>query len=93
MPTHASPIKYERKSRKRHIRNRAVLSGLKTWVKKLNTALIDRKPEEARSLLMSTVSALDRAVTKGIIERNTAARKVSRLTIKVNKLLSAEKSA
>ncbi len=93
MAEHASALKQERSSRKRHERNRAVLSGLKTWVKKLNLALSDKKLDEARSLLSKTTSAFDRAVTKGIIHRNTASRKVSRLTVKVKKMLSAEKSA
>jgi small subunit ribosomal protein S20 len=93
MPTHASPIKQQRKSRKRHLRNQAVLSSLKTWVKKLNAAVTARKPDEARSLLKITTTAFDRAASKGIVPPNTAARKVSRLTIKVNKLLSAEKAA
>lgn len=93
MAEHASALKQERSSRRRHERNRAVLSSLKTWVKKLNTALSAKKPDEARSLLFKTTSAFDRAVSKGIIHRNTASRKVSRLTVKVKKMLSAEKSA
>ena len=93
MAEHASALKQERSSRKRHERNRAVLSSLKTWVKKLHTALAAKKLDEARSLLLKTTSAFDRAVSKGIIHRNTAARRVSRLTVKVKKMLSAEKSA
>jgi small subunit ribosomal protein S20 len=93
MATHASAVKQHRKSIKKHQRNRAVQSTLKTLVKKLNTSLADKKPEESRSLLMLTTTVFDRAASKGIIPPNTAARKISRLTVKVNKLLSSEKSA
>ena len=93
MADHASAIKYARQSKRRHTRNQRVLSSLKTLVKKLSTALTSKKPDEAKNLLAQTVSALDSAVTKGILHRKTASRKVSRLTSKVQKGLSAQKSA
>jgi small subunit ribosomal protein S20 len=93
MADHASAIKHARKAKKRHARNQLVLTSLKTLVKKMNTALASKQPEEAKALLVMTTSALDRAVTKGIVHRNTASRKISRLTLKVQKGLSAQKSA
>jgi small subunit ribosomal protein S20 len=93
MADHASAIKQARKAKKRHARNQLVLTSLKTLVKKMNTALASKQPEEAKALLVKTTSAFDRAVTKGIVHRNTASRKISRLTLKVQKGLSAQKSA
>ena len=93
MADHASALKQMRSSKKRHARNQLVLTSLKTLVKKMNAALADRKLDEAKALLEKTTSAFDRAVTKGILHRNTASRKISRLTSKVKKGLPAQKSA
>jgi small subunit ribosomal protein S20 len=82
-----------RSSKRRQARNQLVLTSLKTLVKKMNTALAAKKLDEAKDLLHKTTSAFDRAVTKGVLHRNTASRKISRLTSKVQKGLPAEKSA
>lgn len=93
MADHASPIKYARKSKKRHTRNQLVISSLKTVVKKMNAALASNKLDEAKALLDKATSAFDRAVTKGVLHRNTASRRISRLTLKVKKGLATQKSA
>jgi len=93
MADHASAIKQARKAKKRQARNQLVLTSLKTLVKKVNTALASKKSDEAKSLLVEATSAIDRAVTKGILHRNTASRKISRLTLKIQKGLSSEKTA
>ncbi len=93
MADHASAIKQARKSQKRHLRNQGLLSSVKTLVKKLNTAVASKRMDEASSLLAVATSAIDRAATKGVFHSSTASRKVSRLTLKVKKGLTAEKSA
>lgn len=93
MADHAAAIKYARQSKKRHTQNQRVLSSLKTLIKKVGVALASKKLDEAKVLLTTTTSALDRAVTKGILHRRTASRKVSRLTLKVQQGLTAQKSA
>lgn len=77
---HQSVLKRQRQSLKRHIRNKTVISSIKTLVKKIQTAVASKNLSEAQRLLPLTVSTIDKAVIKGIIHRNTAARKVSRLT-------------
>ena len=77
---HQSVIKRQRQSLKRHIRNKTVISSIKTLVKKIQTAIASKNLNEAHRLLPLTVSTIDKAAVKGIIHRNTAARKVSRLT-------------
>ena len=89
MADHASAIKQARQSKRRHQRNKAVLTAIKSMVKKLNGALVAKKMDEARTLLVQTTAALDRAGNKGLIPRNTASRRVSRLTLKVKKGLAA----
>ncbi len=93
MADHASAIKQIRSSKRRHTRNQLVLTSLKTLVKKMNTALAAKQLDEAKALLARTTSAFDRAVTKGVLHRNTASRKISRLTSKVKKGLPSQKTA
>ncbi len=63
--------------------NRAKRSALRTALRKVSTSL-SAKPEEARAALVSAAKALDKAAAAGLIHKNTAARKKSRLTRKVN---------
>ena len=89
----ASGLKRKRQTVGRNNRNRIVLSGLKTQIKKLNSALTAKNIEEAKPLLNKLVSGFDRAGSKGVFHRNTVARKVSRFTLKVNKLGSAKETS
>ena len=81
---HKSAIKRARQSIKRHQRNKAILHGTKTVVKKVKAAVTDKNPELAQSLLRDATSALHKAVTKGALHRNTASRRISKLATKVN---------
>lgn len=90
---HASTIKRNRQNPKRREANRAVLTRLKTIHKKLNAALINDKKDDVQQLFTKTVSVFDRAATKGVIHHKKASRQISRLTLKVNKVLSTQKSA
>lgn len=68
-------------------RNVAFKSSIKTAVKKA-LILAQEKDQEALNAALSNVYKLcDKAVSKGILHKNTASRKKSRLTIAVNKLL------
>jgi small subunit ribosomal protein S20 len=63
---------------KRRTRNRAALSALRTAVKKARSA-IDGKAENAGELKKAAISKIDKAVTKGVLKKETASRYVSRL--------------
>ena len=76
---HKSTIRRARQSEKRQERNRGTLSAVKGLVKKLQTAIAEKKVEDAKASLREATSALSKAVTKGVIHRNTAARKKSAL--------------
>jgi small subunit ribosomal protein S20 len=83
---HKSTIKRARQALKRNARNRAVQSSVKGVLKKVTAALDGKKLEEAKTSLREAASALGKAVSKGVIKRNTASRRISRLAAKVNAL-------
>ncbi len=68
------------------LRNKSVKSTLKTMTKKVTTEVNNKSKEAATDALKQVVSALDKAGRKGILHKNTASRKVSRLTKLVNSL-------
>ena len=84
MANHQSAIKRHKQSEKRRLRNASAKSTLKTAVKKVTEAVAAGKPEEAAASLKGAVKLLDKAVTRGVLHRNTASRKISRLTSKVS---------
>jgi len=77
-------------SEKKQKRNVVIKSNLKTAIKKFETAVNDTNIELAKQELLNATKTLDKAVTKGIIHKNLAARKKSRLTLRLNKLVSAQ---
>jgi len=71
---------------KKTLRNKMVKSGTKTAVKKVAAAAESGDKDNARASLRNAVSAIDKAVSKGVYHKNTAARKKSRLAKMVNKI-------
>ena len=82
---HKNTLKAARQSEKRRARNRSVQSGVKSVIKKLQAAVEGKKADEAATLLREASRALQRAASKGVLHRNTASRKLSRLTAQVRK--------
>ena len=82
---HKNTLKAARQSEKRRARNRSVQSGVKSVIKKLQAAVEGKKADETVALLREASRALQRAATKGVLHRNTASRKLSRLTAQVRK--------
>ncbi len=66
--------------------NKSIKSGVKTAVKKVIVAIDANDAAAAKEALTIAISKIEKATSKGIYHKNTAARKVSRLTIAVNKL-------
>ena len=83
-----SAIKRIRTSERRRVRNAAVRSTVRTSVKSTRTAIEGGQADQARESLLRTIQVLDKAATKGVIHKNTAARKKSRLTRQLNALSS-----
>ncbi len=86
MANHKSAIKRVRQNLKRKEINRSNRSKLRTQIKKLRSALLATDKKQSDELLNPTVSLIDKAVNKGLIHRNTAARYKSRLTKHVSEL-------
>jgi small subunit ribosomal protein S20 len=86
MANHKSAEKRVRQNAKRNEINRSNRSKLRTSIKKLRTAVSSNDKNASTELLFPTVSLIDKAVNKGIIHKNTAARYKSRLTKHVNNL-------
>lgn len=73
-----SALKRMRQNAKRRTRNRMVRSQVRTAVKAARTAVGERSADP-RGAVLAAIRALDKAVSKGIVHRNTAARKKSAL--------------
>jgi len=84
-----SAVKNIRKSRKRQVINRARRSALRTQIKKVRLLLDKKDGASARQALPTALSTIDRAVSKGVMHRNAAARHKSRLTRHVASLEKA----
>jgi small subunit ribosomal protein S20 len=83
MPNHKSAEKRVRQSERRRLINRNNRTKLRGSIKKLRTALDGGDAKAAAGLLPVTVSEIDKAVKKGALHRNAAARHKSRLTVRV----------
>jgi small subunit ribosomal protein S20 len=82
MPNNAAARKRMRQEQKRRLHNRSVKSLVKTQITKARTAIsLDENAEEA---VRAAVSELDRAAKKGVIHRNNASRRKSRLMKQLN---------
>ena len=84
MPNHKSAEKRVRQNEKRRTINRSNRSALRTSIKKLRAALSGSDKTGLAELLPQTISKIDKAVQKGVLHRNAAARYKSRLTARVN---------
>ena len=86
MANHKSAEKRVRQNTKRNEINRSNRSKLRTQIKSLRSALSATDKKLSDELLNPTVSLIDKAVNKGLIHKNTAARHKSRLTKHVSEL-------
>jgi small subunit ribosomal protein S20 len=84
MPNHKSAEKRVRQNERRRLVNRSNRARLRTSIKNLRNALKGGDANEVKTLLPQTVSEIDKAVQKGALHRNAAARQKSRLTVRAN---------
>lgn len=71
---------------KKHERNKSIKSEVKTSIRRVEDAVSSNNKDEAGKALTNAVSVITKASNKGILHKNNAARKVSRLTKLVNTL-------
>ncbi len=82
----ASGIKRNRQSVKRRLRNKMARSEIKTYLKKIITAVEEKKNAEAIELSKAYISKLDKAVKRHILHKNTVNRNKSRVNKILNKI-------
>ena len=68
------------------LRNKMIKSKIKTMVKKVEAAIAAGDKAAAEASLKNAISEISKAASKGIYHKNNAARKISRLTVAVNKM-------
>ena len=84
MPNHKSAEKRVRQSEKRRAINRSNRTKVRTYIKKLRSALDSGSQQEVQKVLPEVISVIDKSVQKGVLHANAAARYKSRLTVRAN---------
>lgn len=77
---HLSQIKRQRQNVKRAERNRAIRSEFRSFIKRVKLAVEKKDAVAAKEALTQAKSKIDKAVSKGVLHRNNASRKISRLS-------------
>jgi small subunit ribosomal protein S20 len=86
MANHFSALKRARQTERRTARNRANRSRLRTALRNVRESLAKADKQAAEQNFRLTVSALDKAIQKGVIHENTASRYKSRLSARLTKV-------
>ncbi len=86
MANHISARIRIRRNQKREAFNSSYLSSVRTWVKKVEAAILNKNKEEAKENFKQAESALGKAANKGVIKKLAAARKTSRLSAAIKKM-------
>ena len=89
MANHKSAEKRNRQNQLQRLRNRSNKSKMKGVVKKVLEALEQKAGDQAQEALKAAIPVIEKTAVKGSIHKRNASRKVSRLTKRVNALLSA----
>lgn len=81
-----SAIKRNKQNEKKRIRNRIVRGGTRTQIRKAQAVITEGDVKTSTEAVVSAISALDKAAAKGVIHKNNAARRKSRLMKRLNAL-------
>ena len=73
-------------TKKKTLRNQMIKSALKTYIKKFEATVAAGNREEAQNAFNLVVKKIDQAMAKGILKKNTAARRKSKLALMLNKM-------
>lgn len=79
MPIKKAAYKAIKKSKVKHLRNVTIKSEIRTLAKKFDRLVSAKKTDEAKKAVEGMISKLNRAASKGVIHKNTASRRISRL--------------
>jgi small subunit ribosomal protein S20 len=86
LANHKSALKRAQQSEIKRLRNKVVRTNVKSITKEVLSEIETQSKESAIKLLNKAKSVIDVAAKKGVLHKNTAARKISRLTRKINNL-------
>lgn len=86
MANHPSAEKRIRQTERRTAVNRARLSRIRTFIKKVEGAIATGDKEAARSAYLAAQPEMQRGISKGVLHKNTVARKLSRLSARIKAL-------
>lgn len=86
MANHASAKKRVRRNAKRALMNKSRTSRMRTFLKKVEMAIATGNAKDAETALRHAQPEVYRGVSKGIVHKNTAARKMSRLSARIKAL-------
>jgi small subunit ribosomal protein S20 len=86
LANHKSAIKRARQSEEQRVRNRSRKTRMKNVIRGLEEVIAGKAPEKAAEELKKAVSVIAKTASKGVVHKNTASRKISRLTRGVNAL-------
>ncbi len=89
MANHKSALKRNRQSQLRRVRNRANKSQIRTVIRAVDEAINANAADKAQEALRAAIPVISRAAMKGAVHKRNAARKVSRLTKRVNAFVQA----
>ncbi len=86
MAVHLSTLKRERQTAVRRMRNRVIVSRMKTLMKKANADMAAGPSEAAQASLKIAVAALDKAAGKGVVHKKKASRLISKMSRRYHQL-------
>ncbi|WHH60435.1 30S ribosomal protein S20 [Petroclostridium sp. X23] len=86
MPNIKSAMKRVKVIKVKTLRNQMIKSSLKSTIKRFDTSIVEGNTEQANAAFTLAVKKIDQAVAKGILHKNTAARKKSQLTSKLKSI-------
>jgi len=86
LANHKSAIKRARQNEEQRVRNRSRKTRMKNAIRKLEETIGSKATDTVAEDLKAAISVIEKTAAKGVIHRNTASRKISRLTRRVNSL-------
>jgi len=90
LANHPSALKRARQNEVKRVRNKSYKTRVKKAVKEVRTAIAANSVEQSQQSFKEAVSVIQKTASKGIIHKNQASRKISRLAHGINRLTASE---
>jgi small subunit ribosomal protein S20 len=88
VPNIKSAIKRVKVAEKKRLRNRPIRSAVRTYIRTAERHIASNNLEQSQQAVLRAIRALDKATSKGVVHKNNAARRKSRLMRKLNRALA-----